>query len=339
MNPKVMICFGTRPEIIKVSSVIQELQRRSLPFVTVFTGQHRELFEDVKQLVPEPDYHLGIMRPEQELNDIVSRLADKFVPVLRKTRPDLVIVQGDTTTAALCSLLAFYDKIPVGHIEAGLRTYDLTSPFPEEGNRQMISRLAGYNWAPTEQAVQFLRAEKARHIFLTGNTVVDACRAFKLPIKYTNEILVTLHRRENFGEKMAAQFDQLEWLARKHPDLKFIFPMHPNPKVQKLRDRIPHVAVINPLPYPAMIAHLSRARFVISDSGGLQEECATFGKKILVCRNKTERPEGILAGFARLADDRLVDNFSWANDSPRWTGTNPYGDGTAGKKIVDTLSL
>ena len=335
--PKVMVSYGTRPEIIKVGPLIAELKRRDIPCVTVFTGQHRELYEDVRELVPEPDHRLAIMRGDQSLGDILSRIATAFVPVLRAERPDLLIVQGDTSTAAVSALLAFYERIAVGHVEAGLRTYNLESPFPEEGNRQIVSRLARYNWAPTEQAAEQLRREGVSNVFVTGNTVVDACLGFEFPVQYSNQIVITLHRRENFGPKMESQFRQLEQLAIEHPELEFVFPMHPNPNVQRYRPLLSHVRVIPPLSYPAMVELLSKARFVISDSGGIQEECAAFGKKILVCRDTTERPEGVVAGFARLVDADIVGNFDWANEDPRWQGTNPFGDGSAARRIVDTF--
>ena len=335
--PKVMVSYGTRPEIIKVAPVIAELRRRDVRCVTVFTGQHRELYEDVRDLVPEPDHRLAIMRADQSLGDIVSRLAASFVPVLRDERPDLLIVQGDTSTAAVSALLAFYERIDVGHVEAGLRTYNLKSPFPEEGNRQLISRLARYNWAPTARAAEQLAREGVANVVVTGNTVVDACLGFALPPKYTNQVIVTLHRRENFGSRMETMIRQIERLAVEHPELEFVFPMHPNPNVQRLRSLLRHVHVIAPLSYPAMVEMLSKARFVISDSGGIQEECAAFGKKILVCRDTTERPEGVEAGFARLVDTDIIGNFAWANDEPRWQGTNPFGDGLAAKRIIDTF--
>jgi UDP-N-acetylglucosamine 2-epimerase (non-hydrolysing) len=336
-QPKVMVSYGTRPEIIKVAPVIAELHRRKIPCVTVFTGQHRELYEDVRELVPTPDYSLAIMQQNQSLNDIVSRIAASFVPVLRESAPELLIVQGDTSTAAVSALLAFYERIPIGHIEAGLRTFDLSSPFPEEGNRQLISRIARYNWAPTQKAADHLHAEGISAVQVTGNTVVDSCLSFNFPSSYSNKIIITLHRRENFGAKMESQFEQIESLASAHPELEFIFPMHPNPNVQRYRDILQHVKVCAPWSYPQMIEQLSQARFVISDSGGIQEECAAFGKKILVCRDTTERPEGVEAGFARLVDCDIAGNFDWANDNPHWQGTNPFGDGRAAQRIVDTF--
>ena len=334
---KILITYGTRPEIIKLSPVILELDKRGLSFKTVFTGQHQELYDDVKDLLPKPDYHLSIMQENQTLTNIMSGISSRFGEILIDEAPDLLIVQGDTSTVAISTLIAFYESIPVGHVEAGLRTYDLSSPFPEEGNRQIVSRLAKYNWAPTKLAAKQLKEEKVHNIIVTGNTIVDACNYFNYPISYENKVLITLHRRENFGIKMEKIFNEIELLALKHAELEFIFPMHPNPNVQKLKPILKHVNVIDTLGYSKMMKLLASVKFVISDSGGIQEECATFNKKVLVCRNTTERSEGIDAGFAKLVDTDIINNFQWANDNPEWKGKNPFGDGKASKYIVDSI--
>ena len=334
---KILITYGTRPEIIKLSPVILELDKRGLSFKTVFTGQHQELYDDVKDLLPEPDYHLSIMQENQTLTNIMSGISSRFGEILIDEAPDLLIVQGDTSTVAISALIAFYERIPVGHVEAGLRTYDLSSPFPEEGNRQIVSRLAKYNWAPTKLAAKQLKEEKVHNIIVTGNTIVDACNNFNYPIAYENKVLITLHRRENFGIKMEKIFNEIELLALKHAELEFIFPMHPNPNVQKLKPILKHVNIIDTLGYSKMMKLLASVKFVISDSGGIQEECATFNKKVLVCRNTTERSEGIDAGFAKLVDTDIINNFQWANDNPEWKGKNPFGDGKASKYIVDSI--
>ena len=333
----ILISYGTRPEIIKLSPIIRELDKRGISFKTVFTGQHRELYDDVKDLVPEPDFHLAIMKENQTLTDILSSISLRFGEILRSENPDLLIVQGDTSTVAISALIAFYEKVPVGHVEAGLRTYDLTSPFPEEGNRQMVSRIASYNWAPTELAAKQLKKENVDNITVTGNTVIDACKNFNYPISYENKVLITLHRRENFGGPMEKIFSEIDLLAKEYPHLEFIFPMHPNPNVQKLRPILKNVNIIDPLGYSEMMQLLSKVKFVISDSGGVQEECAAFGKKVLVCRNTTERPEGLDAGFAKLVHTNIVEHFNWANKSPKWSGANPYGDGKASQKIIETI--
>jgi UDP-N-acetylglucosamine 2-epimerase (non-hydrolysing) len=317
--------------------VIRELSIRGIPFKTVFTGQHKELFEDVKDLIPNPDYKLEIMKKNQTLTEIMSNLSSGFGKVLLNEKPDLLIVQGDTSTVAITALMAFYEKIFIGHVEAGLRTYDLSSPFPEEGNRQIVSRIAKFNWAPTQNAANQLMKENAKNIIVTGNTVIDACVKFNFPVSYEEKVLVTLHRRENFGTPMKKIFTELNQLAKENPNLEFIFPLHPNPNVQKLKSLLQYVNVIAPLGYSEIIKLLSKVKFVISDSGGIQEECAAFKKKVLVCRNTTERPEGIDAGFAKLVHTDIMKNFNWANDNPIWIGENPFGDGNASKKIISSI--
>ncbi|MEO7175299.1 MAG: UDP-N-acetylglucosamine 2-epimerase (non-hydrolyzing), partial [Saprospiraceae bacterium] len=257
----ILVCFGTRPEIVKVAPVIQEMQRRKLPFKLVFTGQHRELYEDVRSLIPDPDFHLDIMKDNQSPNDILSGIISKMDLILREEKPKLVVVQGDTSTVLAASLAAFNNRVKIGHIEAGLRTYDLESPFPEEANRQLVSRIAYFNWAPTQRAADALASEGVSNIFLTGNTVIDTCRGFDFEISYGNEVIITLHRRENFGERMESHFRQINSLAEAHPELKFVFPMHPNPNVQSLRHLLTHVDVRAPFTYPEMVQMLSRARF------------------------------------------------------------------------------
>ena len=333
----IIVCYGTRPEVIKLAPIIKEINKRGVPCKTVFTGQHKELFDDVKSLVPEPDYHLDIMKHNQGINQVIAAILSKLQPILQKELAKLVIVQGDTSTVLAAALSAFNIGVAVGHVEAGLRTFDLASPFPEEANRQLVSRIATFNWAPTEIAYNNLVEEGIKNISMTGNTVIDACMGFDLDIKYGNKILITLHRRENQGERMVSMFKQLETLAEQHPALEFIFPMHPNPNVQKHRHLLNKVQVVAPLNYLQMVSLLSEVKFVISDSGGIQEECAAFKKRILVCRNTTERPEGISAGFAKLIDNQIINNFNWANNNPIWNGINPYGNGTASIRILDLI--
>jgi UDP-N-acetylglucosamine 2-epimerase (non-hydrolysing) len=317
--------------------LIRELSQREIPFKTVFTGQHRELFEDVMHLIPKPDYYLDIMSHNQSLNDILCSISQKLPKILRAENASLLIVQGDTLTVTASALVAFYEKVKIGHIEAGLRTHSLQNPFPEEGNRQIVSRIADYNWAPTQEAYENLKQENVQNVFLTGNTIVDICQSYGFKTTYGNKVLITLHRRENFGEPLKKMIQEIEQLAIAHPELKFIFPMHPNPNVQEHRHSLKHVEVVSPLKYEELLELLSEVKFVISDSGGIQEECASFGKKILVCRETTERPEGVKIGLAKLVGSRILENFSWANNSPEWKGENPYGDGTASKKILDTI--
>lgn len=333
----IIICYGTRPEVIKLAPVIKVLKESNLPCKTVFTGQHKELFEDVRSLVPKPDYHLDIMKPNQGINQVLAAILEKLDPILKAEKAKLVIVQGDTSTVLGAAMCAFNARIAVGHVEAGLRTYDLASPFPEEANRQVVSRIATFNWAPTNISAENLEREGIKNVLITGNTVIDTCLNFDLKPTYGNKILITLHRRENHGDRMVSMFQQLDTLAVQNPDLEFIFPMHPNPNVQKHRHLLKHVNVTAPLNYIQMMNLLSEVKFVISDSGGIQEECAAFGKRILVCRNTTERPEGITAGFAKLIDDNIINNFDWANNNPIWNGKNPYGNGNASLKIRESI--
>jgi|TARA_B100000035_G_scaffold303578_1_gene302309 UDP-N-acetylglucosamine 2-epimerase (non-hydrolysing) len=336
-SSSILICFGTRPEVIKLAPVIKELTARGISFRTLFTGQHDELFSDVADLIPEPDIDLEIMEREQTPSDVFEAVSNRVAPILRSELPGLVIVQGDTSTAAAVAQAAFSEGISIGHVEAGLRTYDLESPRPEEHNRQLISKIAHFNWAPTETAARNLHKEGVSNVMVTGNTVIDSCSRYNFPISYGNKVLVTLHRRENFGDRMETMFRQLDELAVKHGDLEFIFPMHPNPQVQRHRDLLGSLNVVQPLQYLALLKLLSDVRFVISDSGGIQEECAVFHKKVLVCRDKTERPEGVAVGLAKVVGTDIAGNFAWANDFPEWEGENPYGDGKAAGRIVDSI--
>ena len=333
----IMVCFGTRPEVIKLAPVIDALSSREISFMTVFTGQHESLFDDVASLIPLPDVSCDIMEEGQSPSDVMSRILSRMPHYYDRFKPKIVVVQGDTTTAAAVALSAYYHGLPVGHVEAGLRTHDLSAPFPEELNRQLIARIAQLNWAPTSKARENLKAEGCDGIIVTGNTVIDSCLQRNLKVKYGDKVLVTLHRRENFGEKMASLFRQVEQFARENPQLEFIFPMHPNPQVMKHRNLLEAVVVVDPLNYDDLLELLSKVRFVISDSGGIQEECAAFQKKVLVCRKKTERPEGVDAGLARTVGTDIGNNFKWANDSPEWTGENPYGDGKAAERIVNHI--
>tara|TARA_Y100000590_G_scaffold193773_2_gene220222 strand:+ start:12530 stop:13615 length:1086 start_codon:yes stop_codon:yes gene_type:complete len=332
-----MVCFGTRPEVIKLAPVIDKLSSSEISFMTVFTGQHASLFDDVASLIPPPDVRCNIMGEGQSPSHVMSQIISEMPPYFGRFQPKMVIVQGDTTTSAAVALSAYYHRSPLGHVEAGLRTHDLKAPFPEELNRQLISRIAQLNWAPTSTARKNLEAEGCDGIIVTGNTVIDNCLQRNHTVKYEDKVLVTLHRRENFGKKMASLFRQIEQFARDNPQLEFVFPMHPNPEVLKHRDLLKAVAVVDPLSYDDFLELLSKVRFVISDSGGIQEECAAFQKKVLVCREKTERPEGVDAGLARTVGDDIGNNFKWANDYPEWTGENPYGDGKAAERIVNHI--
>jgi UDP-N-acetylglucosamine 2-epimerase (non-hydrolysing) len=336
-NCSVLVCYGTRPEIIKLAPVINELGIRQIPFKTVFTGQHKDLYRDVAHLIPPPDFRLKIVGRNRSLCQISEQIFATLPCVLKKVKPSICIVHGDTATAAIGALAASYSGIPVGHVEAGLRTYDLAQPYPEEINRQLIARIAFFNWASTQQAAENLRGENVFNISYTGNTIVDICNEYPFKCKYGSEVLITLHRRENFGKTLMRLSKEINQLARMNPSLRFLFPMHPNPHVQAMKPLLTHISLIDPLPYPELLQILSRCRCVITDSGGIQEECAFYKKKVLVCRQKTERPEGVEAGFVRLVGDDIKNNFAWAADDPFWNGRNFYGDGKARIRIVNDI--
>ena len=247
----VVICYGTRPEVIKLAPVINSLNANNLPYKTVFTGQHKDLFEDVKSLVPPPDYTLNLLDHGKFINGLIAHILAELQPILIKERTKLLVVQGDTSSVLASALCAFNIRIAIGHVEAGLRTYDINSPFPEEANRQMVSSIASINWAPTQLAFDNLKKIGLGNIILTGNTIIDSCLAFNLKSIYSEKVLITLHRRENQGLRMKYMFKQLDTLATIHTNIEFIFPMHPNPNIQKYRYLLKNVTVI-PL-YPISI--------------------------------------------------------------------------------------
>lgn len=335
----ILVCYGTRPEIIKLSPVIAELKKLSLPFKTLFTGQHIDLYEDVKDMIPTPDYNLGIMRHNQSLTDIMMSLSDRFPNILKENQIDLVIVQGDTSSAFIIGLICFYNMVSVGHVEAGLRTYNKYNPFPEEMNRALLSRIAMYNWAPTKIAYDALRHEGIENTLLTGNTIVDVCMNINFEIKYEEKILITLHRRENWGRNMASLFNQINELAMEYSNYRFIFPLHPNPNVRVHGSLLTasNIEATNPLRYEDFLKEISSCRFIITDSGGIQEEACCFNKKVIVCRELTERPEGVRSGMAKVVGTKLKENFDWAEKDPFWRGINPYGDGKASERIVASI--
>lgn len=330
----VLVVFGTRPEIIKLFPIIKLLIENKIQHKLVFTGQHSSLYEDVKHLIPVPDYNFKIDYKKQSLSEKLSLIISKSSDLIEKLNPKLIIIQGDTLSALGASISAFYNKIPVGHVEAGLRTYNSNSPYPEEFNRQIISKTSRFNWAPTIIAKKNLEKEGVDNILVTGNTIIDASSIFNFPITYEDKILITIHRRENFGKSIIKIFKDLNKLSKKYKNLDFILPIHPNPEVGKHKNYLDNINVINPLRYEEFLKLLSKVRFVISDSGGIQEECAVFKKKILICRNETERTEGIDCGLSKLIGNKIIENFSWAYENPKWNGNNPYGDGKASERIV-----
>lgn len=343
----ILVAFGTRPEIIKLFPVIRELGHRDIPHLTLFSGQQIDLYEDVKDLVPTPDYSFTEFFMGAKKNNTLGKSYNKICEAAERlfmdTRFDMVIVQGDTTTAWALAQMAFYNNIPVAHVEAGLRTHDLMNPYPEESNRSFIARIAYINFAPTRQAVINLEQEGARNIHLVGNTIVDAVNHFKQKMALTpgssNKVLVTLHRRENhvFMDRL---FDEVQKIAIANTDLEFILPLHPNPNVQEHRKRLSaaNISIVKPVGYPEMLGLINEAYFIITDSGGIQEEATCFNKKVLVAREKTERPEIIDIGLGRLVGQAISASVPWARIAPPPLDESPYGDGNAAKRIVAVLA-
>ncbi|RKX64169.1 MAG: UDP-N-acetylglucosamine 2-epimerase (non-hydrolyzing) [Thermodesulfobacteriota bacterium] len=376
---KIMLIFGTRPEAIKLAPIIQRLKAEGSKFkpIVCVTAQHREMLDQVLNLFEiEPDYDLNIMIDNQDLFDVTVKALNGLKEILKKEKPDIALVQGDTTTSFVASLAAFYLKIPLGHVEAGLRTYNKYSPFPEEKNRHLTGVLADYHFAPTEWAKNNLLKENAPEdrIWVTGNTVIDALlwvvsrqksaggeqywnRYFKerwglTLTTNTNTcklILVTGHRRESFGESFRNICLALKEIAKDRHDIKIVYPVHLNPNVQKpVRDilsDIPNIYLIGPLDYEPFVYLMEKACLILTDSGGIQEEAPSLGKPVLVMRNVTERPEGIEAGVVKLVGtdkERIVAETEILLDDKKAyeemaRASNPYGDGKAAERIVDIL--
>ena len=360
---KVLTLIGTRPEAIKLAPFVAEARRRGLDVVVCATAQHRDLLDPVLELFGiECEHDLDLMRPDQSLSDLTARAIVALDPVVSAEGPDWIIVQGDTTSALVGGLCAFYHKIPVGHIEAGLRSHDRYSPFPEELNRVMLSRLANWHFAPTEFAASLLRAENIpdESIFISGNTVVDALQWMThhsknpdlpagVPKNRGHLILVTCHRRENIGVPMRSVALAIKHLSEKHPGVHFLFPMHPNPSVREnvlpLLSNKPGVTLCEPLNHGEFLSALRHSRFVLSDSGGVQEEATALGKPVLVLRRETERPEGVTAGTLRLigtdVQDVICETENLLTNPAAYeamtTGSNVFGDGHAAEHITRVL--
>jgi len=342
----ILVAFGTRPEIIKLFPVINALRERALNFRTVFTGQQMDLYDDVKELVPVPDFTFADAfsgkRKHNTLGESFIKICKATEKLFQKNHFDIVVVQGDTTTAYALAQMAFYNGVKVAHVEAGLRTFDFANPYPEELNRVLISRLAYIHFAPTKQAVLNLQQEGAVNVHLVGNTIVDAVNVFKAKMSKaaasSNKVIVTLHRRENHLH-MDRLFDELQSLALGNPDLDIILPIHPNPNIQKHRKRLsaPNIRVINPVGYREMLRLIGESYFLITDSGGIQEEGTCFNKKVIVVREKTERPETIEIGLGRLVGKEILKAINWAKIPPPPLIESPYGDGKAAEKIADYL--
>ena len=359
---KVMLVFGTRPEAIKMCPLVNELKtRKNIETIVCVTGQHRQMLDQVLDAFHVvPDYDLSIMKDKQTLFDITTNILTRIKDVLEEVKPDVVLVHGDTSTTFVTALACFYLQIPVGHVEAGLRTYNIHSPYPEEFNRQAVGIISAYNFAPTELSMQNLLNEgkKAETIYVTGNTAIDALKT-TVRADYTHPqlewakdsrlILITAHRRENLGEPMKNMFRAIRRVMDEHPDVKAIYPIHMNPVVRQTADEIlggeERIRIIEPLEVLDFHNFLARSYLILTDSGGIQEEAPSLGKPVLVMRDTTERPEGIAAGTLKLVgtDEEIIyQNFKLLlEDADEYAkmsnASNPYGDGFACKRIADIL--
>ena len=359
---KVMLVFGTRPEAIKMCPLVNELKsRKEIETVVCVTGQHRQMLDQVLEAFDVvPDYDLSIMKDRQTLFDVTTNILNRIKEVLEKVHPDVVLVHGDTSTTFVTALACFYLQIPVGHVEAGLRTYNIYSPYPEEFNRQAVSIISAYNFAPTELSKQNLLKEGKNPdtIYVTGNTAIDALKT-TVRSDYTHPelewakgsrlIMITAHRRENLGEPMKHMFRAIRRVCDEHPDVKAIYPIHMNPVVrEKAREILgddERIHIIEPMDVLDFHNFLSRSFMILTDSGGIQEEAPSLGKPVLVMRDTTERPEGIKAGTLKLVgtDEQVIyENFKLLLENEEAykamsTASNPYGDGFACKRIADIL--
>ena len=359
---KVMLVFGTRPEAIKMCPLVNELKtRKNIETIVCVTGQHRQMLDQVLDAFRvAPDYDLSIMKDKQSLFDITTNILTRIKEVLETVKPDVVLVHGDTSTTFATALACFYLQIPVGHVEAGLRTYNIYSPYPEEFNRQAVGIISAYNFAPTELSKQNLLNEgkRADTIYVTGNTAIDALKTTVREdyahselewAKGSRLILITAHRRENLGEPMKNMFRAIRRVMDEHPDVKAIYPVHMNPMVRQIADEIlggeERIHIIEPLEVLDFHNFLARSFLILTDSGGIQEEAPSLGKPVLVMRDTTERPEGIAAGTLKLVgtdEEAIYESFKHLlEDENEYTkmstASNPYGDGFACKRIADIL--
>ena len=357
-----MLVFGTRPEAIKMCPLVNELKKREeLQTVVCVTGQHRQMLDMVLEAFDvTPDYDLSIMKDKQTLFDVTTNILNRIKEVLEKEKPDVVLVHGDTSTTFVTALACFYLQIPVGHVEAGLRTYNIYSPYPEEFNRQAVSIISKFNFAPTELSKQNLLKEgkDSDSIYVTGNTAIDALKT-TVRENYTHPelewangsrlIMITAHRRENLGEPMRHMFKAIRRVMDEHPDVKAIYPIHMNPVVREIANEYlgddDRIHIIEPLDVLDFHNFLSRSYLILTDSGGIQEEAPSLGKLVLVMRDTTERPEGIAAGTLKLVgteEETIYKEFSrLLSDKDEYEAmskaSNPYGDGHACERIADIL--
>lgn len=379
---KVMLVFGTRPEAIKMCPLVKEFQKHNDGFETIVcvTGQHREMLDQVLNIFEvKPDYDLNIMKQGQDLYDVTARVLTGMRDVFKECKPDVVLVHGDTTTSTAAALAAFYQQIPVGHVEAGLRTHNIYSPWPEEMNRQITGRIATYNFSPTPLSESNLKAEKAQgNIYVTGNTVIDALHMVVNKLKNDETlakeqeailkqagydvnrladgkklVLITGHRRENFGEGFIHMVTAIKDLKNKYPDVDFVYPMHLNPNVRKPihevfgedLSNLGNMFFIEPLQYLEFVYLMEKATIVLTDSGGIQEEAPGLGKPVLVMRDTTERPEALASGTVHLVGtdyQKIMDEVSTLLEDEQAyekmsKAVNPYGDGKACERIVEIL--
>lgn len=361
---KVMLVFGTRPEAIKMCPLVNELKtRKGIEIVVCVTGQHRQMLDQVlKAFSVVPDNDLSIMKDRQTLFDVTTNILERIKNVLEEAKPDVVLVHGDTSTTFVTALACFYLQIPVGHVEAGLRTYNIYSPYPEEFNRQAVGIISQYNFAPTEMSKNNLLKEgkKAENIYVTGNTAIDALKTTvrddysHSEMEWANGsrlIMITAHRRENLGEPMHHMFRAIRRIMDEHPDVKAIYPIHMNPVVRQTADEelggCDRIRIIEPLDVLDFHNFLARSFMILTDSGGIQEEAPSLGKPVLVMRDTTERPEGIAAGTLKLVgtdEEVIYKNFKELLESEAAYyamahASNPYGDGHACERIADILEF
>lgn len=365
---KIMLVFGTRPEAIKMCPLVKELEKRdSFEVIVCVTGQHRQMLDQVLQVFAvEPDYDLSIMKENQTLFDVTTNILNAIGAVLETAKPDVVLVHGDTSTTFVTALACFYKQIPVGHVEAGLRTYNIHSPYPEEFNREAVSIIARYHFAPTALSRDNLLREgkDAGSIWVTGNTAIDAMKMTVRP-EYSHPeltwasgsrlILITAHRRENLGEPMHHMFRAIRRVMEEHPDVKAIYPIHMNPQVRRTANEVfgdaadggkeERMHIIEPLDVLDFHNFMKQSYLILTDSGGIQEEAPSLGKPVLVMRDTTERPEGIEAGTLKLVgtnEETIYREFKrLLNDPEEYRrmeyASNPYGDGHASERIADIL--